>query len=60
MVRKETEEKLSEEGSDGVGDLDTKVLVSGIGPAVVVDVADHRCGDRYGEYIVRVGKETDA
>jgi hypothetical protein len=59
MVGEETEEKLAEEGTDGVSDLDAEVLVRGAGTTLVVDVADHRGGDGDGEDVVRIGEKSD-
>jgi len=55
----ETEEKLSEESTDRVGDLDTKVLVVGVGTTLVVNKSDHGRGKRDCEDVVRVGEESD-
>lgn len=59
MVGEETEEELTEESTDRVCDLDTKVLVVGACFTLVVDVTDHGGRERNTENVVGIGKESD-
>jgi hypothetical protein len=60
VVGEESEEQLTAESSDRVGDLDTEVLVGGVGATVVVDVSEHGRGDRdrAGALVVRPRKRS--
>lgn len=60
MIGEITEEELSEEGTDGVGNLDAEILVRSAGAAGVVDVTDHRGGDGNGKNIVGVSEKPHA
>lgn len=58
-VTQPSERQLSEESTDRVSDLDTEILVGGVGATCVVNVTDHGGGDGNGEDIVGIGEETD-
>ena len=47
-----TEQQLTAESTDGVGDLDTKILVVGVFAIVTVDIADHGGCYRDGEDVI--------
>lgn len=60
VVGEESKEELSEEGTDRVSNLDTKVLVGSVGSTLVVDVADHGGSDGNGENVVSISEEAHA
>jgi len=59
-ISKPTEQKLSDQGANGGGDFDTKILVGIEFSTGAIDVTQHNGGDVDSEDVVCIGEEADS